>query len=326
MRSHISPVHAVKRLGSIALALSLYSGIAQADIMFTGSLGDPGIGSSYSYYQNYAFGTALLENGNFTADMGQGTLYGGTTAPTPLNLNSAFNVNGATINATASSVPGGYWTARNAASLNVTNTADENGYYAIGAYGSRTTVQFFSPQALADRAVFHWDVSGVESPSNPATCDLPGLFDDCATGRLDFLATTNTSLTFNDLFSSSNSPLNVFGPGSYSYNIGGMPLNQVISLMYWSSAFVTLNANQTVNGGTFSGFANYSNTFELASIDLFDANNNLITDWTMVDLATQQTVFNQDGQVRNEDIPVPATLMLLLLGLSALRITRRRTA
>ncbi|MBK6510949.1 MAG: PEP-CTERM sorting domain-containing protein [Haliea sp.] len=206
----------------------------------------------------------------------------------------------------------------------MSNTAGDNGYYGIGAYGSRTSVTFYSPQALADRAIFHWNVSGIQSTNDLATCNLPGLFNNCASGPLAFLATTNTNLDFNALFDSANNPLNRFGPG-YTYDIGGMPLNQTISLMYWTSAFVTLNANQTTQGGSFSKFANCSNTFELANIDLFDANNDLITDWTMTDLATGRPVFNQNGQISAVDVPEPAIITLVGLGLAALRFRRRRT-
>lgn len=302
---------------------SLFSSASQATIVFDGIFSDPG--NTPAFYQSYAYGTALLESGGFTTDMGNGTLYGSTIAPSPLSTNSTFSVNGANIHAKASTVANGFFSARNDAALDITNIADENGYYAIGAYGSRTSVTFYSPQALADRAEFHWVVSGAESSNNPATCLLPGLFLDCATGRLDFLATTDTNLTFNDLFVAANNPLNQFGPGSYTYNIGGMPLDQTISLMYWTSAFVTLNASQTTQGGTYSKFADYSNTFDLAAIDLFDVRGNKITEWIMTDLATGIPVFNQNGRIGATDVPEPATLALFALGFAAFA-TRRRIA
>ncbi len=304
------------------LAGSLHAGIAQADIII-GDINDPGL--PYSYYQNYAYAAATNPDGGFFTDMAEGEIWGSTAAFKPLSMGQTFVENGATISATASSIPGGFFTARNAASLNVTNIADENGYYAIGGSGSRTSVQFFSAQALADRAVFRWNVTGSESPSDLATCDPNNsIYSNCATARLDFLATTNTALNFFDLFDDANGAMTEFGPGTFTYNIGGMPLDQVISLMYWTSAFVQLNASESVGGGSFSKFANYSNTYELVDIDLFDINNEEITEWSMVDMATRQTVFNQDGQVRNGDVPVPATLALFGLGLAALGVRRSK--
>ncbi|MEZ5504397.1 MAG: hypothetical protein R3E50_17680, partial [Halioglobus sp.] len=139
--------HPFKALaGGVVCAGCLLAGVAQADVMF---IGGPDSGGSSAYYQNYAFGTALSSFGGFTPDMGQGTIYSSNIAYSPLNLNSSFSVNGANINTTASTAQGGFFTARNAASLDVTNTADDNGYYAIGASGSRTSVQFFTAEALA---------------------------------------------------------------------------------------------------------------------------------------------------------------------------------
>lgn len=311
-------------LAGVVMAGSLYSGLVQADLIFSGSTTDPGLPSSY--YQNYAYASATNEDGGFTIDMAEGEIWGSTAAFKPLSMGTTFVENGATITASASSIPGGFFTARNAASLSISNTADENGYYAIGGSGSRTSVQFFSDQALADRAVFKWNVTGSESPSDIATCnpDL-SIFNNCATARIDFLATVNQALNFSDLFDPANGALKEFGPGTYTYNIGGMPLNQVISLMYWTSAFVQLNASETTAGGSFSKFANYSNTYELVDIDLFDINNVEITEWTMMDLATQRVVFNQDGQVRQDnDVPEPATLTLFGFGLTALGLGRRK--
>jgi hypothetical protein len=93
-----------------------------------------------------------------------------------------------------------------------------------------------------------------------------------------------------------NSPLTRFGPENYSYNIGDIRLDQRVRASL---------PGQIPQGGSFSAFANYSNTYELMGIDLFDANDNAINNWTLTDLATGQTVFNQDGRVA---VPEPATL------------------
>ncbi len=309
-------------LGLVVVAGALVSGGSQATVTF---IGGSDAGGPAPYFQNYAFATAINgATGGFTPEMGVGTIYSSNFAPAALSVNSTFNVDGATITGTASTVASGFYAAHNAASLDITNTQAANGYYAIGAFGSRTTVEFFTAGALADRAVFHWHVSGTQSPNNIATCDFLTVFDNCVSSWLDFLATTDTNAVFVDLFDVLINPLTKFGPGDFTYDISGLPLNQTISLLYWSSAFVTVDDSQITQGGTFSAFANYSNTFTLESIDLYDADNNLLPEWSLVDVSSGQTVFDQNGALPTTFAPEPATVALLAGGVLFIGVSRRK--
>jgi hypothetical protein len=151
------------------------------------------------------------------------------------------------------------------------------------------------------------------------------IFDICSTARLDFAATAAPNQNFYSLlYANPANTLTRFGVGDYSYSIAAMPLNQVITLAYWTSAFVQVNPGQVAQGSNINLFANYSNTFDLMSIDLFDANNDLITDWTLMDLTDNSTVFTSTGRVVSA--PEPSSLALFGIGLLAVGMLRRKRA
>lgn len=82
-------------------------------------------------------------------------------------------------------------------------------------------------------------------------------------------------------------------------------------------------SRSTDAAGNCSFFSNYSSTYELVGIDLFDSNNQLIADWTLQDAETGLTVFNATGRV---DIAVsePDTLTQVGVGLFGVVFSRRR--
>ncbi|GEM_PF-2863072 len=243
------------------------------------------------------------------------------SGPASTFVTGAGNVNGATVSGTASSRYNGFFSARNSASLTI-NNVQANGYYIVGGQGSHTRVQFFTPGALAERSVFTWRVTGTGTTN-------AGM----ATGRLDFLAGAyDAGTSFDTLFDAGNGALSVYGPGTYTYTLP-LLLDQPIDLFYWSSAFVEVSQSTAASllGGVISGSADFGNTFTLEKIDLYDANDNLITEWTMQDLSTGLIVFDQNGRTfaAGAAVPEPGTLTLALiggLGLAAFHCRARRRA
>jgi hypothetical protein len=258
-----------------------------------------------------------------------GEITGNNTGVGFQTMDTTYALNGATVHATASAVPGGFYSSRNTASISVTNANAADSYYALGGFGSMTTAQFFSADALASRAVFNWRVTGLESsvPSGSCVTDTtPRVFDLCSTARMDFAATSLSNPDFYDMVNAGGDiePLTAFGPGEYSYSIAGMPLNEVITFGYWTSAFVQINPGQLTQGGNYDYFANYANTFDLIGIDLYDENDGLITDWSLRDMITGDTVFTQDGRIPSTSVPEPGMLALLSCGLLGIGLVRRR--
>ena len=225
------------------------------------------------------------------------------------------NYGGAIVTSNTRSDDFGFFAAKNFAKLSVSNVQNA-GYYAVAGRGSHTTVEFFTPEALAQRAVFRWHVSGV-SNTNVGT----------ATSRIDFAAGVYPTTDFNGFFDIPEGPrLQRNGPGDYTYNLP-LLLNQPIDLVYWSSAFVEVKDSKIapVVGKTISAQADFSNTFVLDNIQLFDSSDNPITNWTMHDTNTGLTVFDQNGRTpaAGNAIPEPTTALFLVLG-GTLALARRR--
>lgn len=267
---------------------------------------------NYGYIFDGATGDSQMEGLDYVSNI----------APRVNSLeNGRIDMDGATAWYTGSAQYSGFYAARTYASMTVQNAQADQTYYWVAGQGTSTSITFFDATDAAARAEFHWHVSGSSSSSSGT---------GYADGRLDFAATTDSGHSWLDLFDGGfeDGTLSEFGPGDYTYRLPVEELGKPINLYFWTSAFVQLMPGDLDVGGGTTITANYSRTIVLESVDLYDANDNLLSDWSMVDTATDTLLFNADGRqvpvLPAMPIPEPGTWALMLGGLLSVGWTVRR--
>lgn len=281
-------------------------GMAQAALVVETN----GNGAQAPYYTGQAYFGATYESGpDDSFAIQDGIVWSSNAGPRGMvSASGSYSQNGATMTVNAWSAANGFYSARNYASMTISNAQASDGYYAVAGYGTRTQVRFFTPEALAERSVFTWRVTGSES--QPI---------GWADARLDFLAAPHSDVEFIDVYDTGETH---YGPGLYTYELNAT-LDTPIDLFFWSSAFVQLNRAVAPQGGTVTLTADYGSTYELVGIELYDGNNQLIDDWTLVDLVSGRTVFDQSGRIDPVTVPEPGALALLTLGLLGIAGSRQ---
>jgi hypothetical protein len=274
---------------------------------------------------SYVSFTGLGRNGDndnpgYTADEIDLNYLEATPRNTFLNVSRTFD-SGAHITMQGSAISNGFFSARNQVSMTVTNVRNE-GYQATTQTGSHTQVQFLTPGALATTSVYRWRVSGTTGSS---------IAGANVNGGLSFLAGNFGGAGYNTVFSSVNTQV-LIGPGTLTYTLPQV-LNQPIDLYFVSGAYFETKKSQSlaVLGGTLSGFSNFGSTYTLEGIDLYDNNDDLITNWTMEDMSLPGVpLFDQDGRTAaaasfGVAAPEPTTLGLFVFGGIGI-LARRRNA
>lgn len=301
-----------------AVALTATAPAALAQLVSAGN-GDSTISP---FFRTFVFG-GISPDGSFgfPGELVNGLDYRSNNGPRSNTTTFTETDAGATMYGQGSAYYAGFYAGRNYASMTVENASADAAYYLVAGTGTTTSVRFFTEQAAQARATFTWRVTGQESNSIGAGQN---------TSRIDFHATTEAGGSWFDLFNGNfQNTLFEYGPGTYTYTLPVAPLGTEIFLHYWSAAYTQMNAGLVPQGSNFTLTANYANTFVLENVTLTDEAGALLTDWSMVDDTTGQTVFDETGRLApvTTPVPEPGTWAMLLAGLAVMGgIAKRRAA
>lgn len=262
------------------------------------------VADSYNAY-NTASGATNINSGLPNATATGSAIYRNT------------NYAGASVEAMASAIGGGFYVAKNYAKVSINNVQD-SGYIAGGGYGSHTQLKFLEAPSNVAYSVFRWDVTG----STTTTFNT-----GYAGSVLQFMAGYYPTQTFNSVFNTPTPHADLYvyeNEGNFTYNLP-IVIGQNIDLFYQSTASVHLTRDEAQDflGGFYSAEADFASTTTLSRIDLYDSSNTLITsNWTLADVSSGQALYNQNGRIQaGSSAPEPGTVGLVALG--ALMIARK---
>jgi hypothetical protein len=315
-RSAVGPLRSLIRLALGTCLLFSLARPAHAQWFASESLGltSDGIETGYSgpgSDVNIQIGTPVPRN----VSINKSNVYHGSGGDVTFGFNAAANYRG-------------FWSTGTYASGNVANAyynpapaagqkAPPQGFYVLGGMGSWTKHRFVSPESLfSPFANMTWHVSG------SGTSDL-----GVANSRIDFAVTRNAP----DWFSLFNMPGRLFeyGPGVYHYNTA-VALDVPLDFLFWSSAYYEVTKGDIASlGGShrrLSGTAAFMDTFYLDTIELFNGNGAPVSEWSLLDDATGQVIFNQSGRVASVPEPSAAVCGIAMISVVGSVAVRRMSA
>ena len=248
----------------------------------------PGVSElSAQYYKVQAYGE-IKSAGDYNVIEDGGLRQSSATPIGPAVQGGQLSGGGSTMawDARATLLPG-IAQAKTYASMTVGNAIANGGYNAVASVSSRTQGLFSATGTTPGEAIFHFAMSGSAS-------SLYGL----AGGRMDFLARPFVpgQGSFFDVYNTG--ALSASAAGNHTFTYTGS-FDDPLDILFNARAFIVIQDGATVPAGAdFTATADFENTFDLTSIDLFDETGSPIDGWTPTDMAPAVWSSTRTGESR----------------------------